>query len=58
MKKFFYTLSVHINPEQVAWLDDYGARTNQTRSQITRNAIAQMQLKDQIVQRRVVSTDA
>jgi predicted transcriptional regulator len=53
MKEFFDKLTFNVNPEQIAWIDEYAARTNQTRSQVTRSALAQMQLKDQISRRRV-----
>jgi hypothetical protein len=54
MKEFFDKLTFNINPEQIAWIDEYAARNNQSRSQVARAAITQMQLKDQISRRRVV----
>jgi predicted transcriptional regulator len=58
MKEFYDTLSVNINPEQIAWIDEYAARTHQTRSIVTRQAIAQMQLKDQTSRRRASMVDS
>jgi predicted transcriptional regulator len=52
MKEFFETILARVNSEQVAWLDEYAARTNQTRSKVMRQALAQMQMRDKLVQRR------
>jgi predicted transcriptional regulator len=54
MREFYNRLCVLIDPEQVAWIDEYAARTKQTRSIVTRQAIAQMQHKDRLKHRAPV----
>jgi predicted transcriptional regulator len=58
MKGFYDKLNICMDPELTAWLDEYAARTCQTRSIVTRQALTQMQLKDKIRQRRPIAVES